>query len=409
MMLQFAVENYMSFKNRVVLNLTASKTDNSHGNNYTDLHKDRCLKSVTIYGANASGKSCLLKAMTTAVMIVRESQLKQVNEKLFRIVPFSFDPASSASPTSFEFILEIDGIKYIYGFSATVDQIIDEYLYVFRSAKRSMIFDRSNTYNFRFNKADEKEFNDYKERNTRNKLFLATATAWNCEKTKPVYLWFAEKVETYTDNLTSFIAGPFNAFFDDKTEELHNFTLNLLKNADINISDYHVESQKTKINLPIGNNPKDPYENISYDIRYTHSLPDDRKYELGYYMESLGTQNLFCMSPLLFNALKYGQTLFLDELSCLHTALVRYLISIFNDPDINTNDAQLIFVTHDTNLLDLEMLRRDQIYFVEKDDYGVSDFYSLDDFSVRKTENIRNAYLIGRYGAYPAIKGGDLL
>ena len=96
-------------------------------------------------------------------------------------------------------------------------------------------------------------------------------------------------------------------------------------------------------------------------------------------------------------------------MSCLHTLLVQYIVSLFNDPEINTKNAQLIFATHDTNLLDLHIFRRDQIYFIEKDRYGNSELYSLDSFSVRKQDNIRMAYLLGRYGAVPNIVSGELL
>ncbi len=414
MLAQFSVENYMSFKDRTCLNMSASATDNEHPANFAVCGKTRCLKSVVIYGANASGKSNLLKAMTAAIMIVRESQAKQVNDRLMRIVPFLFDKELAGRPSAFEFIFYVDGIQYIYGFSATQEKIVDEYLYVYYSAKKSMIFERKNTNQYRFNKADEKEFNSYREKNTSNKLFLSTATAWNCEKTKAAFMWFSSGIDTYTDAETDDTPNnkPFilQRLVESQSSELKDFTLRLLKNADINIDGYDIKTQQFTVPVTVvGEKGSGIGQGIAYSVFTSHTLPDNQKYILDFSAESLGTQNIFFLSPFIFTALSTGKTLFIDEMSCLHSALVQYLVGLFNDPDINTKNAQLIFVTHDTILLDLKVFRRDQIYFIEKSDNAVSELYSLDNFSVRKTENIRTAYLIGRYGAVPIIKSGELL
>ena len=414
MLAQFSVENYMSFKDRVCLNMSAAATDNEHPDNFTVCGKTRCLKSVVIYGANASGKSNLLKAMTAAIMIVRESQAKQVNDRLPRIIPFLFDRDLPGKPSAFEFIFFADGIQYIYGFSATQEKIVDEYLYAYFSSKRSMIFERRDTNQYKFNKADEKEFNSYREKNTPNKLFLSTATAWNCEKTKAAFMWFASSIDTYTDAETD--DSPNNKpwilqrLVESQNPELKNFTLRMLKNADINIDSYDIQTQHFTVPVTVvGEKGSGVGQGIAYSIFTSHTLPDNQKYTLDFSAESLGTQNIFFLSPFIFTALSTGKTLFIDEMSCLHSALVQYLVGLFNDPEVNTTNAQLIFVTHDTILLDLKTFRRDQIYFIEKADNAASDLYSLDNFSVRKTENIRTAYLIGRYGAVPIIKSGDLL
>lgn len=407
MLAQFSVENFMSLKNKTVLNLTASSSDNEHPDNFVAFEKTRCLKSVVIYGANASGKSSLLKAMTAAILIVRGSQSRQISDKI-HVTPFMFDDETPKQPSSFEFILFIDGTQYIYGFSATREKIVDEYLYAYYSAKPSMIFERTATNNYHFNKAEEKEFNGYKEKNTENKLFLSTATAWNCQKTKAVFLWFAEKVDTYTDDNLSEMPRTLQQLSESTTPALRDFTLKLLKNADINIDNYDINSQSMDLPSPL-KEAGFQGSRTAYQVTTSHTLPDQRKFYLDLVSESFGTQNLFCLSPFIHEALVSGKTLFIDEMSCLHSSLVQYLVGLFNDPKMNKTNAQLIFVTHDTILLDLKMFRRDQIYFIEKDEFGVSSLYSLDNFSVRKTENIRTAYLIGRYGAVPIVKSGALL
>ena len=414
MLAQFSVENFMSIKDRLCLNLSASASDNEHPDNYTVFGKTRCLKSVVIYGANASGKSNLLKAMTAAIMIIRESQTKQVNDRLNRIIPYLFDKEQPNKPSAFEFIFFVDDVQYIYGFSATREKIVDEYLYVYHSAKRSLIFERNNTNTYKFNKADKNEFDSYKEKNTENKLFLSTATAWNCEKTRAPFMWFSSSIDTYTDDASGDLLNNnplvYERLSGHQNPDLREFTLKLLKNADINIDNYDIKAKNVTIPAPrVLEQEGSVGQGVIFSIRTSHTLPNDEQYHLAFSLESLGTQNIFFLSPFLYAALAEGKTLFIDEMSCLHSSLVKYIVGLFNDPEINKANAQLIFVTHDTILLDLRVFRRDQIYFIEKNAYGVSDLYSLDNFSVRKTENIRTAYLIGRYGAIPIIKNGELL
>ena len=272
-----------------------------------------------------------------------------------------------------------------------------------------MIFERKETDQYHFNKANEKEFSAYVEKNTENKLLLSTATAWNCQKTKPVFLWFAESVDTYTDDNLNEMPRTLHRLSESTTSALRDFTLRLLKNADINIDSYDISSQTIELPSPLKEMIQAQGPSLAYNVITGHTMPDQRQFYLDLAEESLGTQNLFCISPFIYKALTSGKTLFIDEMSCLHSTLVQYLVGLFNNPDINKTNAQLIFVTHDTILLDLKIFRRDQIYFIEKDEYGVSSLYSLDNFSVRKSENIRTAYLIGRYGAVPILNNGDLL
>lgn len=407
MLAQFCVTNFMSIRDRAVLNLTADNSTKEHPEHVVECGKLHCLRSVAIYGANASGKSSLLKAMTAAILTVRESQNLQINDRLGRIIPFAFDEEMQHKPTAFEFTIMIDGVKYVYGFSATQESIVEEYLYAYFSSKPSRIFERNGMDPIECSQADKKEFTAYETRNTKNKLFLSTATAWNCQKTKPVYLWFAEKIDTFTDDQLNNPPLTLKHFKEADSPELRAFTKKLLHSADINIDDYEVTSQQ--MDTPVA--PLKDLFGIEvrggtlYNVNTHHTMPDKSEFYLDLAAESLGTQNLFFLSPFLFSAFSNGKTLFIDEMSCLHSILVRFLVGLFNDPDFNSTNAQLIFATHDISLLDLSFFRRDQIYFVEKDGYGRSELYSLDDFSVRASENVGRAYLLGRYGAVPNIRG----
>jgi len=139
-----------------------------------------------------------------------------------------------------------------------------------------------------------------------------------------------------------------------------------------------------------------------YKVNTTH-IANGINYEFDISEESLGTQVIFSFIPVIRDVLDNGKVLLIDEFDkSLHPYIVKYIVELFNDPDLNKNNAQLIFNTHDTNLLDLELLRRDQIWFTEKNPKdGESTLYSLDDFSIRKSENVEKGYLLGRYGAVP--------
>ena len=152
-----------------------------------------------------------------------------------------------------------------------------------------------------------------------------------------------------------------------------------------------------------------------FNVTTSHNIIDEsgkeKSISFDFEEESLGTKNLFILNPILLSVLKEGKILIVDELDrSLHPFLVKYIVKLFNSEEYNKNGAQLIFNTHDTNLLSLNLFRRDQIWFTEKDyKKGATDLYPLDDFPVRKTENIQKGYLNGRYGAVPFVAMGDNL
>lgn len=408
----------MSFKEKAILSLVPTNSAENLDNIAVD-GKYQCLKSIAIYGANASGKSNLFKAMTAAILAIRNSNNMQINWPIQGIIPFKFDSEMPNKPTSFEFIFVINGVKYIYGFTANQSMVMEEYLYHYMTAKPSLIFERSNVHDYKFPAQDRKKLNDIAKKNTDNKLFLSTATSWNYEKTKDAFIWFQEGIDTY-DNYSTLQNIVFPDFENDIDGSLKKFTKYILREADIDISDYAFEVKIT----PIEEMPGLPKEIINLitnkdnnvrNIRITtdHAIENEagetKRYHLELGEESLGTQHLFLFSPVLKTAFDKGKSIVIDEIDkSLHPLLVKHIIELFNNPKFNKNNAQLIFNTHDTNLLTLDLFRRDQIYFTEKNNRnGGSEIYSLDEFSVRKTENIENGYLQGRYGAIPFLGMGE--
>ena len=421
MLLEFSIKNFLSFKDKITFSMEAA-SGNENEENITIKDNERILKTTALYGANASGKTNLIKAFTSAIMMIRMSNNRQIGENLIQMEPFAFDEENKNNPCEFEFVFIANGNKYIYGFVADKDKVYEEYLYQYFSVKATRIFERINCNEYKFLQSDEGKLNTIKEKNTDNKLFLATATNWNYDKTKDAYLWFAKNIDTYIGGslLNDFAI---ESFSNDKNEELKKFTLRLLEEADIFIKDFTVEIEERDVDNNLLmlfkslNMPMPPVAQKQKDvkIRMIHEIKDgndeSKLYELNLMNESSGTQILFSFAPILKDVFENGKILVIDEIErSLHPSLVEMIIKFFHNTEINKGNAQLIFNTHDTNLLSLEIFRRDQIWFAEKKpEKGATDLYPLDDFPVRKTENIQKGYLNGRYGAIPFVAMGNSL
>ncbi len=422
MLLQFSVENYLSFKEQVVLSLVPA-TDKEHLNNITSRGGFKGLNTIAIYGANASGKSNLFRAVTTALNMIRSSANTQVDQ-LLPVVPFKLDDDSKGNPSLFEFqFVAADGKKYIYGFSAFPDRIVEEYLYGYNTNRPTKIFDRTETDAYTFSRTTKKELEPIKKFTTSNRLFISSATLLNAESTRYAYEWLAKGIDTFMNvsNLQNRAFASYMEDYDNNSRANIEFTKNLFKAADISITDIDYSYRRIEDlshdapSIMINNEPVLPVAEIRQDINTEHIVIDDdgnvKKYSLSLQEESLGTTMLFLYGPFLKETLDKGKVLFIDEIDrSLHPFVVSYLIDLFSSD--RNNGAQLIITTHDTSQLSLEKFRRDQIYFTERaPKTGVSDLYSLDDFErpVRKDENIRKKYLQGRYGAIPYVHAEDLL
>ena len=418
MLIQFSVENYKSIKDRVVVSMEAS-ADKEHQENVISLEKDKVLKSIAVFGANASGKSNLFSALTAALLTIRESSMIQVGQPLRHIVPFMFSDQSTNSPTCFELVfIASDGLKYVYGFSALHQRVTSEYLHVYKTAKASLVFERTND-EFTFTSVYEKELKPVVSRNTSNKLFLATATTWNCISTREPLLWLANGINTYNSSNREemiYVSGPL--LEKDGTQSLKSFTTSLLNKADINISDFKITTEEKTHEQFLQTLPNElkpifsalpPGPHKKLEVETMHVIEEDGKtkmYSLDLLEESIGTINLFLLSPVIKKAFETGEVVCIDEFdTSLHPLLVLYIVQLFNNPLYNKANAQLIISSHTTELLDLSIMRRDQLYFIDKNNRtGVSDLYSLDEYSERTRTDIRKAYLLGRYDAIPNIE-----
>ncbi len=416
MLLEFKTKNFMSIKTELVLSMGANGK-NDLEDNINTIDKDRVLKSACIFGANASGKSNILKAFTSAILFIRNSNTLQDGAKIPQLIPFKFDNKTINDPSFFEFTFIANGTKYIYGFSADLNKVHEEYLYKYTSSKSSLIFKRTNCNKYDFPKGIVTKLNEIKEKNTDNKLFFSTANMWNFSETKEPFEWFMKNINTF-DNF----GLPGIDIAKHNNSKVKENVLKILSDSDISIVDYDIEIINRKLydnekaiimaNPMIANalSHNDLVQEIK--ISTLHETIDKNgestQYKINMDEESLGTQKMFYLGMVLQDIFT-GQTMIIDELeNSLHPYLVEYIIKLFHDPKINKNNAQLIFTSHSASLLDLDKFRRDQINFVEKDEKtSATELYSLSDYSVRKDENIEKGYINGRYGAVPFI-GNEL-
>ena len=415
MLIEFNVQNFRSIKKEVTLSLVASP-DKSLDNNLikTDLLRDNLLRSAVIYGANASGKSNVILAFSILKNLVERSNTFQKGTKI-NFFPFKLDKKYLSKPSKFEVVFIKNNIKYIYGVSFISEKIIDEYLYYYPEGRKALIFERKDTNNYRFT-IDRKKQKFISEKTLDNVLYLSNSTQLNYDKTSEVFDWFKDNLEIIrVTNHPKYIDYTIQKLSED--EKMKEFILKALIEADLGINDLFASFNEISIDeIPISireqlkaMNPDSEGNIVKMDITTIHKVLDEigneGYFEFDFEEESEGTQRLFSLIGLWIDSLNNGRVLVVDELDTkLHHLLNVFLIKLFNDPTQNKNNAQLIFTTHNTNLLDQDIFRRDQIWFTEKNpSQGSTDLYSLIEFSPRKDKNIQKGYLAGRYGAIPFI------
>ncbi|MDG5854916.1 AAA family ATPase [Clostridium beijerinckii] len=420
MLLQFTVKNFLSIKDEVTLSMVASK-DSSFEDNllpYEDGKKIKnALKSVVIYGANASGKSNILKALRFVKNFIKNSHEMQQGIKIQR-KPFKLDNRCINEPSEFQIVFIHNDVKYLYGFSVTENEVIDEYLYYYPNGRQSIIFERErDEYKFTIDVERQSELKN--KFHSKNKLFIATESLWEYEKAKVPFEWLSSYLNIFInhDRLENYTGGNMK-----EDENVNLLVKKYIKLADIGIDDINIKAREVEdilnsgmLNLLSDDVKADVLKTLQngnlLDIKMIHNIKDKDgniiNYEFDIDEESDGTQKFFGLLGPWIDALLNGYTIVIDELDIrLHTLLVKKLIEMFLDPDVNKNNAQLIFTTHDTNLLDSDLLRRDQIWFTEKKEDKSTDLYSLYDFGgVRKSISIEKGYLQGKYGAIPVLKG----
>lgn len=426
MLIEFKFKNFRSFQNEQTLSMAAgSIKELPHNVTKSDASgRITCLNSVVVFGANASGKSNIVKALSFFRNFVKNSFKKELDEPI-NVQTFLFDPIFRNEPSEFEVSFIHEGVRYQYGFSLNREQVLKEWLIAYPKGSAQNWFNREfdeegKNYNWFFsrNLISSKSLQaTFKELTRKDILFLSLATQFNNAKLTKVYNWVSNYLKI--ENSTDYLMGKYQFVAEKaaKDSTFKDLLVRILAAADLGITDLSIEEknygedvidyfpEKLRSELTFQKFIKEPF----YELKLGHHTNNKANLTdfLNFEDESFGTQRLLANFYPIYHTLTRGQVLIIDEMdSSLHPLLVRFIISLFHEPEINNKGAQLIINTHDTTLLDSTLFRRDQIWFVEKDSGGVSHLYSLLEYSPRKVEALQKNYLQGRYGAIPFI--GDL-
>ena len=454
MLLQFIIENFLSFKDEATLNLIAS-ADKTHPHHIATIGKKEStdvLKVAGIYGANAAGKSNLVKAIAFSRDLILNGTHP---DESIGVKRFKLSDQSLNSPSRFQYIIYRDKSVCDYGFSADAERVHEEWLFVKDHTRFKKMFERKtdkkgrSTYRFGpslVRKSSKKKFQRYEfvmEGTRQNQLFLTEARERNIKEVEPVMEWFSQVLRIISPDSELHDL----AFRVRENAEFKDFLVELLQASDIDVQSVEIRERPFNCRseeFPV-NMPKDIRERISKDLvkdlekiksdkaGLIISLPgsiltilkrsDGTIARLEFYLtrkswgneavdfeieeESDGTQRLIHLSGVLFDLLINDKVFIIDE---LERKLLPLLLKSFIEKYLNAAReracSQLVFATHETHLLDLDLLRRDEIWLIEKDREHSSRIYSLAEFKVRRDINLRKGYLNGRFGAIPFI--GDL-
>ena len=418
MLLEFTIGNFLSIKDKKTLSLEATSIKEHLGTNVVKLDRFQLLRGAVIYGANAGGKSNFIKAMSTMRRIVKQSFDASSTDEL-GITPFLLSTDTSNKPSFFEILFLIGTVRYRYGFEVDNTSVKSEWLFESKIKSEKPLFIREGdgidvSQGF-------KEAKDLEEKTRENALFLSVLDQFNGTTAKSIMKWFSNFITISGLSHERYKNVTFKMLED---ENLKPQLLDFYKRLDLGFDEIDVEKKPfeakdfTKLfNEEFAKQFLSDIEGKSkIDIKTIHKKYNNENEVVGFEkfdmrrQESSGTNKVFNISGPVFDVLKNGGVLIIDELDAsLHPLITLTITKLFNSSEFNKTNAQLIFATHDTNLFEYGHYRRDQIYFVEKDVYGASDIYSLVEYKedggkkVRKDRSFEKDYIQGRYGAIPYI------
>ena len=389
MLVQFMVKNFLSFRDETILDMTAINAYKEHECNLIDIgQKEKYVKVAAIYGANASGKSNLYLAMQYFQKIIKESlnNVSDDGETVISKLYFPFGFENNTDNTEFQIIEIVGDYEYKYGFEYNADCIVTEWLYrkKLETNRTSIVFERT-TDSVKFGACVRKECEKYEEQIPTETLMLSffNKLKLKTDVFRNVYSAVMDTLVVPTEFCEDlrFIDMFLPRAIDNSKEKL----LKFLSAIDTGITDILYEEKDKKINF------------------YTfHKGKDGEEYPLNLLSESEGTLKSIILFIYAKAAILSNTSLFIDELNIkLHPLLLKFIVDLFYEKD---SMAQLIYTTHDTTLMDKKFFRRDQIWFVQKDEYGYSELVALSDYKVRSDASFEKDYLAGVYGGIPLIR-----
>ncbi len=435
MLIEFSVGNYKSFKEKVTFSMVAanqvSKDKDADTSNVFAIDDDLCLlKSAAIYGANASGKSNLAVALSFMKWFMVNSSKETQSTDDINVEPFRLSTATEKEPSFFEIVFLLESERYRYGFEVTTSRVFSEWLYYYVPQKgEEKLFERSPDL---IDPTKVYGADGIQKRTRRNALFLSVSAQFNVEIAEKILEWLTSKLKVVSGLNDIGYEGYTAQCLLENENNNRDEILALIKRLDVGISDIQVEQTDftavTSGSLPgnvsealkdvlVNSSRKSLVFKVSAGKKPIVQTKHRKFTEEGEYIsdemfalevqESEGTQKIFALAGPLVDTLKHGKTLIIDEFDArLHPLISRAIVSLFNSNDTNPSNAQLVFMTHDTNLLDNLLFRRDQIWFTEKDRFGATDLYSLAEYEgVRNDRTYEKDYMKGRYGGVPYISG----
>jgi uncharacterized protein len=424
MLVEFSVGNFWSFKEIQTLQMRAAKISSK----YPKLDEDNVvvvdeqlslLKSKAVFGANGSGKSNLVRAMESMFYIFFNG-VKDMDALKRSIIPFSLDKETINEPSFFQIEFIFENILYRYGFEADIKSVHSEWLFgkklnANKPTREKKYFTREGI-NIDINESIFKEAKNFMKTSSNipyfrnNVLFLTVLALWSV----PLPL----KINNFLQHQILLIPNNFN---EELSESLalneiidpifRTKVINLLKGVDPTIR----EIQRIEYDLESLGNQYPESQNFITElkkngqkitdlvvIRSIEGQNEGASFRMSL-QEAEGTKKIFSLSPYIFYALEHGSTLIIDEFDAkMHPQLTRKIVELFHSPSTNPQNGQLVFITHDSNLLDPQLLRRDQISFAQKDKNGATELYSLVEFKgVRNDASFEKDYLQGKYRAVP--------
>jgi uncharacterized protein len=424
MIIEFSASNFRSIRLRCTLSLVAGRRDASLPENLIDpeipgLADTRLVRTAAIYGANASGKTNLYRAAEFMQGFVTDSATGLKHGDETGVVPFRLDPQAEGEPSEFEVIFITGGVRYQYGITTDSRRVHEEWLTAYPMGKPQRWFERrlhkeSGRYDWTFGQKLRGDRQSLADKTRENVLFLSVAAQFNHEQLTSVYEWFKDDLRLLDLSFGS-LQPTFTAKLLLEREDLKERLQRLARHADLGIAAVCAELVSVEDSSVLAKMLADlPEQERS---RVTAELKDKKLFDLFWLHdkggttdkvrfseedESAGTRKFTALLGPWVDTLEHGYTVFVDEIGAnMHPMLVRELVRMIHNPDLNRHNAQLILTTHDTTLLDTSLFRRDQIWFTEKDTTGDTVLYPLTDYKPRKDEALQKGYLAGRYGAIP--------
>jgi AAA15 family ATPase/GTPase len=410
LIVEFNVTNFRSFREKQTLSLKAESLAKHTENNTCKQGKERILRTVAIYGQNGSGKTNMLRALQTMQMIILNSTNPQF------ILPdctFKFSEEGRHSPTEFSITFITGNVRYEYGFSFKENRVEKEWLTEFVHARGRLLFERqydeqTQSYQWDISIHLKGQRAVWKDTTRSHVLFLSNAVQLNCTQFLPVHAWFAKML------IILFGQGTFNSLLTIhkmNNEEGKKQILSFLSEMGLGeILDVEVKREQ----MPFGATPANPFQIVEHQQNQTSNLlrilckhPADSEAHayLEWSEESAGTQVMFRNAGAWINVLQNGEVILIDEIETnLHHLLVEFLIQKFHSSKTNPQNAQLLFTTHNLELLNRKLFRRDQFLFCDKNHKGESSFYSLKKYKPPQNTSLEKWYRRGRFGAIPKIK-----